>query len=811
MGQLSPLIHTIMKKTFLSIIAILALSASLFAQDGRQRTVSTIVGDALAQLPAATAADFNREIGDLAASAPESIVTIAGMFQAPEKGANNKLEYAVAGIVNFATTPGNEKYRDAVAEGLKQAVEATADETAKAFFNAQLRLLGKPDACPKCCCDGLSPKEMLAKAKELAKSDQSNLRCQSLWILDKLNGAKNASNVISALKDSDHAYRMTALQTAESYADNAFFSKLAKAYKNVSPEAKTDILYWLGEQKAESQLPFIIKQIGKANSGEAIAAAGKIGGSAAADALIKCLGTSDAPAALKALSNFNGDIRSNILAALPGASGDALKSLIGLASKRHVTDAAPQILDLCRKSDPDALAALAGVVSMDKLADVAGLLDGCKAGDESVLARAITACVEGMEPDEKFSSICSAMMNARNMEKFYGPLAATNSDKAADFLTGAYTAGSQKALDALAGMNNINAAPVMFKASDKSQNYLARYIELIAGSDKSENAKTGEFIKALAAAKTPDLLNKAIKALASTPNVSAIDAVAPFMDNKDAAYEAAWAVKKIGTAIPSELPYGKLESLFRKASSILSATGDADDGYAVDEMRNVLSNNKPYPVSELTPEEKEAGFVMLYNGTDLDNFIGDKTNYVSMNGAINVFANYGGEGNLYTANEYHNFIWRFEFCFLRPAVNNGIGVRTPTGVDAAYLGMCEVQVLDHDDPVYANLNAYQVHGSAYGIIPAKRIVHKPIGEWSEEEIKVIDNHVTVTVNGQVILDGDLKEACQGHNVAPDGSDYNPYTVDHRNHPGMFNEKGHVSFCGHGRGLQFRNVRILPLD
>ena len=812
MGQLSPLIHTDMKKTFLSILAILALSASIFAQDGRQRTVSTIVGDALAQLPAATAADFNREVGDLAASAPESIVVIAKMFQAPEKGANNKLEYAVAGIVNYATTPGNEKYREAVVKGLEQAIDATVDATAKAFFGAQLRLLGKPEACDNCCsCEGLTAKEMLAKAKELAKSDQSNLRCQSLWILDKIYGAKNASNVISALKDSDHAYRMTALQTAESYANDAFYAKLAKAYKSVPTEAKTDILYWLGEQKAASQLPFILKQIGKSNSAEAIASAGKIGGDEAAEALIKCLGTSDAPAAIKALTNFNGNARACILAALPKASGTTLKNLITLASKRHITEAAPQILGLCQNSDPDALEALAGVVSADNIGDVAKLLDGCKAKNETALSNALYACVAGMKPNEQYKALSEAMLEADNMDKFYVPIAKTGSNKGAEMLIGAYTAGSQKALDALATMDNIVAAPAMLRAAGKDQKYLAKYIDLIASSNKSEGAKTGEFIKALAAAKTPELLNKAIAALATTPNVAAIDAVAPYMDNKDAAHEAAWTVKKIGAVIPTELPYEKLESLFTKASSILSATGDADDGYAVDEMRNVLSNNKPYPISELTAEEKAAGFIMLYDGTNLDNFIGDKANYISMNGAINVFANYGGEGNLYTAEEYHNFIWRFEFCFLRPAVNNGIGVRTPCGVDAAYDGMCEVQILDHDDPVYAGLNVYQVHGSAYGIIPAKRIVHKPIGEWSEEEIKVVDNHVTVTVNGQVILDGDLKEACQGHNVAPDGSNYNPYTVDHRNHPGMFNEKGHVSFCGHGRGLQFRNVRILPLD
>ena len=66
------------------------------------------------------------------------------------------------------------------------------------------------------------------------------------------------------------------------------------------------------------------------------------------------------------------------------------------------------------------------------------------------------------------------------------------------------------------------------------------------------------------------------------------------------------------------------------------------------------------------------------------------------------------------------------------------------GVDAAYDGMCEVQILDHDAPMYAKLREYQVHGSVYGVIPAKRIVHKPLGEWSTEEIRVEGDNIKDT-------------------------------------------------------------------
>ena len=38
----------------------------------------------------------------------------------------------------------------------------------------------------------------------------------------------------------------------------------------------------------------------------------------------------------------------------------------------------------------------------------------------------------------------------------------------------------------------------------------------------------------------------------------------------------------------------------------------------------------------------------------------------------------------------------------------------------------------------------------------------------------------------------------------------PYTVDHKNHPGLFNASGHIGLLGHGAGIKFRNIRIKEL-
>ena len=199
----------------------------------------------------------------------------------------------------------------------------------------------------------------------------------------------------------------------------------------------------------------------------------------------------------------------------------------------------------------------------------------------------------------------------------------------------------------------------------------------------------------------------------------------------------------------------------------------------------------------LTPEEKTDGFVSLFNGRNLDNWTGDKKAYGVEDGVIVVRPVEGAAGNLYTQDEYSDFIYRFEFQ-LTPAANNGIGIRAPLTGDAAYVGM-EIQVLDNTAPEYASLHPYQYHGSVYGVIPAKREYLKPLGEWNSEEIMAQGTHIKVTLNGTVIVDGDI--------AGPRDNG----TMDHNDHPGLKNVSGHIGFLGHGSVVKFRDIRIKDLS
>ena len=337
---------------------------------------------------------------------------------------------------------------------------------------------------------------------------------------------------------------------------------------------------------------------------------------------------------------------------------------------------------------------------------------------------------------------------------------------------------------------------------------MARYIALTKASAMNNDRKYMNYRKALEAQPSVAVQNAALTAISATQNYQGMMLAAEYMDNEATAQAAANTVMQIATKHP-EFYSAEVKALLEKVSATLN---DGDAVYKRKDIEKFISENKEGAarsiITELSEEEKAEGFELLFNGKDMSAWTGNLDAYQPVNGEMYVTASYGSTGNLYTKKEYADFVFRFEFCFDREGVNNGVGIRTPMGVDAAYEGM-EIQVLHHDAPIYAGLREYQVHGSVYGIIPAKRIKWGPLGEWHTEEIRIKGDDIKITVDGEVILEGNIRKACKGHNVAPDGG-RNPYTVDHLNHPGLFNKKGHIGFLGHGQGIKYRHVRVKEL-
>ena len=192
---------------------------------------------------------------------------------------------------------------------------------------------------------------------------------------------------------------------------------------------------------------------------------------------------------------------------------------------------------------------------------------------------------------------------------------------------------------------------------------------------------------------------------------------------------------------------------------------------------------------------EEKGFKSIFNGKDFTGWSGPLDNYQVVDGAIR--CKKGKGGTIYTKESYADFVVRFEFK-LPPGGNNGLAIRYPGKGNTAYAGMCELQVLDdnYEKVRKAKLDPRQVHGSAYGMVGAKRGFQRPNGEWNVQEVTVKGSTIKVVLNGTRILDAALKEVTKFMGGKP--------------HPGMHRKEGHFGFAGHSDPVSFRKLRIKRL-
>jgi len=143
-------------------------------------------------------------------------------------------------------------------------------------------------------------------------------------------------------------------------------------------------------------------------------------------------------------------------------------------------------------------------------------------------------------------------------------------------------------------------------------------------------------------------------------------------------------------------------------------------------------------------------FITLFNGKDLADWHGQETadprKFTALSGNEKAkqlardaedlkehrrvenseIVNDGQGVYLTTDKELTDFAARLEFG-LRPGGDNGLAIRYPGEGDTAYVGMCELQILDDLTTKYGKLDPRQYHGSAYGMVPAKVGYQRPVG------------------------------------------------------------------------------------
>jgi hypothetical protein len=214
-------------------------------------------------------------------------------------------------------------------------------------------------------------------------------------------------------------------------------------------------------------------------------------------------------------------------------------------------------------------------------------------------------------------------------------------------------------------------------------------------------------------------------------------------------------------------------------------TGTDDETACGDEEAGTKGDATAEPRSE-------EGFQSIFDGKSLKGWAGPIDNYEVVDGTVR--CKKGKGGTIYFNENLTDFVARLEFK-VPPGGNNGLAIRYPGKGDTAYVGLCELQVLDDTAEKYSRLDPRQYHGSVYGVVAAKRGHQRPVGEWNYQEVTVKGSWVKVELNGTLIVDADVTKPAEHMG---------------KRHIGIDRFDGYFGFAGHGDAVEYRNVRLKKL-
>ncbi len=178
-------------------------------------------------------------------------------------------------------------------------------------------------------------------------------------------------------------------------------------------------------------------------------------------------------------------------------------------------------------------------------------------------------------------------------------------------------------------------------------------------------------------------------------------------------------------------------------------------------------------LNALSKEDKDAGFVSMFNGKDFTGWRFERKesppkelpdNWSVADGLIKLSG--GGKPNLGSAKAYGDFEMKFEWRAVNDKYNSGFFIRSGEKVGANQLNLAK-----------GSEGAF-INGKLTGAMPVPKL-QKPAGEWNEWRVLVVGEKVTFWCNGEL--------AWEGTGIQP--------------------KEGYIGLQAEGAALEFRKLRI----
>lgn len=221
-------------------------------------------------------------------------------------------------------------------------------------------------------------------------------------------------------------------------------------------------------------------------------------------------------------------------------------------------------------------------------------------------------------------------------------------------------------------------------------------------------------------------------------------------------------------------------------------------------------------VNELSQQEKDAGWVLMFDGKTTDGWRGylkdgfPEQGWVIEDGALKVQGSGAGEaggggGDIIFDQEFENFEFSLDWK-VSEGGNSGIFyLADEVEGEPIFTSAPEMQILDNERHPDARLgkDGNRMSGSLYDLIPAVPQNANPVGEWNTTKIVVDNGKVTHFQNGEQVVQYELWTDQWKEMVADSKFKDWPNFVN----AGGDDKKGYVGLQDHGDDVWFRNLKI----
>lgn len=204
------------------------------------------------------------------------------------------------------------------------------------------------------------------------------------------------------------------------------------------------------------------------------------------------------------------------------------------------------------------------------------------------------------------------------------------------------------------------------------------------------------------------------------------------------------------------------------------------------------------PDNQLSAEEKEAGWMLLFNGKDHNGWKTNTGKEIASKIEEGALQAHGSGGYLIIYEKpFGDFVLKCDVKMGEPRCNSGVFVRVGDPEDPVQSGF-EIQVMTGDG------TSMHHFGAIYDLVAPSENRSKGAGKWDHMEIRCEGPHIAVEVNGEEVAKINVDDFDQPGR-RPDGTK-NKFAKAIKDFP----REGFIGFQDHGQPVWFKNVKLLEL-